>query len=154
LIAYSGLCVVVSVTVRILFFCIAVFLMFSPASSQPLEFSGRTLVFYGGGHGIQVEYYARNGRSYLWYPGNSRSVRGQWKNSSGGSHVCFRYPANTYDPVKNKQLGDWNCKSKAKVQRMAKSTCKGDPFRLSSGKVPYALKRGRGQLGQIKEKCS
>jgi len=142
------------VKARVLFFCLAVFLMPSLASSEPLEFSGRTLVFYGGGHGIQTEYYARGGRAYLWYPGNSRSVRGQWKYSSGGSHVCFRYPANTYDPVKNKQLGDWNCKSKAKLQRMAKATCKGDPFRLSSGKVPYVLKRGRGQLGQIRKKCS
>jgi len=29
------------------------------------------------GHGIQVEYFAEDGRSYLWYPGNSRVVAGR-----------------------------------------------------------------------------
>ena len=39
----------------------------------------RTIMTYSSGHGTQVEYSAANGRTFLWYPGNTRTVLGEWK---------------------------------------------------------------------------
>lgn len=132
----------------------AAFLMSCQTTNEPLSFSGQTIAYYGGGHGVQVEYYAPSGRSHLWYPGNPRSVPGWWKTENDGNTICFRYASSVYNPVSNRYLGDWDCKSADRNRLGVQFTCSGDPFRLASGKIPFALDKGRGQLRQLKENCS
>jgi len=123
-------------------------------SSEPIAFGGNTIVFYDGKHGIQVEYYSASGRSHLWYPGNDRSIPGRWRLRSDRNEVCFKLPSNVYNPVTNKQLGSWDCKSLDRLKRNVRSSCSGDPFRLAGGKIPFVLEKGRGQLGELKKTCS
>ncbi|MGH1467093.1 MAG: hypothetical protein ACRBBQ_17200 [Cognatishimia sp.] len=62
-------------------------------------------------HGTQVEYMSADGHTWLVYPGNIASVDGEWQvqGANGQSKVCFRYGANTYNPVTRKPGGRWNC---------------------------------------------
>src|SRR5690606_18542591 len=59
-------------------------------------FAGVTFVHYDRGHGTQVEYMAKNGKTYLLYPGNKVIVRGTWKLDRTDKpkvfNLCFKYP--------------------------------------------------------------
>jgi len=93
------------------------------------------------GHGTQVEYFAPNGRAFLWYPGNTRSVPSYWKIEKGTrSHlICFQYPANSYNRLTKQSGGNWEC---AKLGFWAKDITEirgKDIFSLSSGRVPHSL---------------
>lgn len=123
-------------------------------SSEPIEFGGNTIVYYDDSHGIQVEYYRSNGRSHLWYPGNDRVLPGQWRLRSDVNEICFKHPSYAYNPVTKKRLGPWDCKKLGRVKNGIRSICSGDPFRLASGKIPFVLEKGRGQLNQLKATCS
>lgn len=137
-----------------LFLAASIALASCQTSSAPLEFGGNTVVYYGGGHGIQVEYYSRNGRSQLWYPGNSKTLPGWWKQQSDGQEVCYRHPSYARNPVSGKNEGDWKCKSAVPTRLGVVANCSGDPFKLASGKIPFVLKKGRSQLAEIKRICS
>ena len=95
-------------------------------------------------HGTQVEYHASNGTSYLWYPGNSRVVVGNWQVQAGGifgANLCYRYGANTYNPITNESGGSWNC---SPALSSDKDILKGNPFNLKPGSVPLIISdRGR-----------
>ena len=43
--------------------------------------------------GIQIEYLAADGRTFLWYPGNAKVLPGRWKlqKASYGLEMCFLY---------------------------------------------------------------
>jgi hypothetical protein len=120
----------------------------------PTDLGGTTVLFYNQAHGVQVEYYTKNGRSYLWYPGNSRSLAGKWKKEMDGKLICFSYPSNSYNPVTKERGGDWKCRLTRNFERHVTQTCKGDVFRLASGKIPFVLKKGRSQLNDLKKTCS
>lgn len=142
-----------TVRLRILPVLISLFLAACQSSSAPLDFKGNTIAFYDGRHGIQIEYYASNGRSYLWYPGNTRTLQGRWQKREADGKVCFKYPSYARNPVENKRLGDWNCKSASSLKAAQRFTCSGDVYNLSSGKIPFVLEKGRGQLAQLKRAC-
>lgn len=120
----------------------------------PEELGGHTVLFYNQAHGVQVEYFTRSGRTFLWYPGNPRSLPGRWKTEMDGKLICFGYPKNSYNPVTKKRGGGFNCRLMIDFERNVTQTCKGDVFNLASGKLPYVLKKGRGQLADLKKVCS
>ncbi len=124
-----------------------------PANGGSSGVAGNTIVFYESSHGIQVEYYSPAGKAYLWYPGNRSVVRGKWK-ISNGSTICYKYGGNTYNPVTNTRGGSWECNSIQVHSRTKKFSCKGDVFSLSSGRIPYVLKRSRFGLARLKRACS
>lgn len=140
-----------TITIIISLLTIFVFLP-SSANANKALYNGRTIVFYHSAHGIQVEHYAKSGRLQLWYPGNRRPVGGRWK-VKNGSVVCFRYGGNTYNPVTRQRGGKWECQPIKRNRRNMKYACHGDQFGLSSGKIPYVLKRRKFGLIRLKSKC-
>ncbi|MES0811063.1 hypothetical protein ABLO27_16370 [Roseibium sp. SCPC15] len=124
------------------------------ASEIPTDLSGSTILFYNQAHGVQVEYFSQNGRTHLWYPGNSRSLPGKWKTELDGKLICFGYPSNSYNPVTKERGGGWKCRPMRDFQRNVRQTCKGDVFKLASGKIPYVLNKNRSQLNDLKKTCS
>jgi hypothetical protein len=106
------------------------------------SYSGYTVVYYGHQHGTQVEYYSKNGTSFLWYPGNTRIVWGDWKveaNSGQQSNMCHRYQTNSYNPVTKVRGGNWECVNIVLQQSSIQNRIVGDPFGLASGQVPFVF---------------
>lgn len=106
--------------------------------------SGNTLVSYlkprRGGHGWQYEYHSPDGKTLLWYPGNRRLVPGEWKveaAADGSPSICYRYGANTYNPVTKTGGGGWECR--AGDTRSGDTALKGDPFNLTTNGVPFVM---------------
>ena len=64
--------------------------------------SNKSMMTYDRGHGTQVEFIGKNGKTYLFYPGNTGIVHGAWKlTKTGKAHVydmCFKYPSQSYNP--------------------------------------------------------
>ena len=85
-------------------------------------------------HGLQVEYFGPGGRAYLWYPGNERAVTGEW--TAEGNELCFRYQANSYNPVTGQSGGQWECRNRTGALGGLISFVEGDAFGLKSGLVP------------------
>jgi len=131
---------------------IAMFFQSSPVIAGNKFFSGKTFVFYERSHGIQVEHFSGSGRVYLWYPGNRGVVKGRWRTKKG-SQICFQYGQNTYNPVTRKRGGRWQCRPEGRLKSTMKYGCNGDIFNLSSGKIPFVLRRHKFGLARLKAKC-
>lgn len=122
-----------------------------PDNSKPLDsavadYADKTILFAGGGHGYQVEYYAPDGSAYLWYPGNERTLRGAWKVEEGelGNRLCFRYGANTYNPVTKTRGDSWECVLLGDIRLMLQEEAEGDILYLATNRsVPFDSKRKR-----------
>lgn len=106
--------------------------------------SGNTIMTYNdpdeGGHGTQYEYHSADGKVLLWYPGNRNLVRGEWKVepvAAGPQIRCYRYGANTYNPVTRTRGGAWECEKQEWAY--LDTALKGDPFGLASGKLPFII---------------
>jgi len=105
-------------------------------------------------HGLQVEYFSPDGKVYLWYPGNVRSVVGEW--TAEKNDLCFRYQPNSYNPVTGQRGGAWECRNRAREKIALVSKADGDPFQLKSGRVPAhdlrtcRLPGGMKQYGQMR----
>lgn len=93
------------------------------------------------GHGTQIEYYAPNGKAFLWYPGNQRPVRSLWKLKKSGDRykVCAQYPTSSYNPITKRRGGRWRCEDLAPYSGRIREIRKGDIFGLSSRKLPFVL---------------
>ncbi len=102
--------------------------------------SGNTHWIYDVFHGTQVEYNAPDGRTFLWYPGNTRILPGRWEVRKGFivPELCFLYGTNTYNPVTGLRGGKWECDT---VKRLG-YIMRGDPFGLSRG-LPVRIPDGR-----------
>lgn len=109
------------------------------------QLSDATLLAYSPVHGTQVEYTAPDGKAYLWYPGNPGPVVGEWTadtDGTGSAIVCFKYPANTYNPETEEWGGRWWCKQGAGYVADEDHLVSGDPFNLASGRIPYVMPSG------------
>lgn len=98
------------------------------------QFSGLTRMTYDSGHGAQIEYNAPNGRSYLWYPGNSVVLPAYWRMQ--GDEICYLYPQSSYNPITQTRGGGWECQSAASSLSRTKERARGDLFGLSLRKRP------------------
>lgn len=95
-------------------------------------------------YGVQVEYFAPDGKSYLWFRGNKRSVPSEWKVTQDGfaRELCFRYGPNTRDAITGTRGGKWECRKMFAGDMSVVSFIPGDPFNLAKGTVPdMKLKR-------------
>ena len=88
------------------------------------------------GHGFQVSYYKNSVETWLWYPGNERSLKGDWKISD--EKTCYDYGPNTRNPVTGSTSG-FQCQSLEISRKLIVSRLDGDPFNLASGDVPSLL---------------
>jgi hypothetical protein len=95
------------------------------------------------GPGTQVEFLAEDGWSYLWYPGNRGPVRGQWTLHQWYREyaVCFRYGAATLKPFTKDPRDTFDCTLLTEYAPTVTETAEGDPFDLSSGRLPFVLVR-------------
>lgn len=105
--------------------------------------AGRTYLTFSAAHGFQVIYIGTNGRSWLWYPDNSRALPGRYRRDmvSGQEALCWQYSSNTYNPVTQTQGGSFQCEPLLFAQRSVISQMLGDVFQLTSTAVPYRLDR-------------
>jgi hypothetical protein len=93
-------------------------------------------------HGTQLEYLGANGVTYLWYPENRSALRGEWRTEDRagmGTWICFRYSANSYNPVTGSSGSQWECSPAWPYVFEKRSVISGDIFDLSSGQVPFVL---------------
>ena len=120
------------------FIALAIIAITPPALGQ---YVNRTIMYFGPGHGTQVEYYAPNGVSWLWYPGNRTSLPGRYKVE--GSNICFQYGPNTYNPVTGSRGGTWECGPIAFHDNSIVETLQGDVFDLADGTIPFILEPDR-----------
>ena len=123
------------------------------ADIVPLDYSDKTYITFGP-HGPQVSFTSSAGFVYLWYPGNKRSLKGEWKTESEGKRICYKYGTNTYNPLTKKSGGKWNCTPYNYHRVLGKAVCSGDPFSLSSGSIPYVLTRDKSELTKLQKTCS
>ncbi len=96
------------------------------------------------GHGTQIEYFAPEGKAYLWYPKNPRAVRSFWRLARNGDtySICFKYPSRSYNPVTREHGGRWECRLLAMLVSRITESRRGDIFRLVSGRLPFPLAAG------------
>lgn len=92
--------------------------------------SDMTYLSYSDQHGVQIEYLAPSGKTYLWYPGNRAVVAGEWTEVL--DRVCYRYGADTFNPVTRRQGGDWECRFTDILAEANLDALAGDPFDLST----------------------
>lgn len=120
-------------------------------------FAGVTFVHYDRGHGTQVEYMARNGKTYLLYPGNKVVVRGNWKLDRTDEpkvfNLCFKYPGNSYNPVTGQAGGGWECRPAGFSLVDVVDSAEGDVLGLAkSEQVPFVLSKRKARLGDLLRK--
>lgn len=103
----------------------------------------RTYLSFDGGHGFQVNYIGRDGRAWLWYPGNVTGVPELYERRTvaGRPALCWAHPSNSRNPVTGHRGGGWSCTPLDFARKTIVAVLDGDPYRLASGKVPYRLKR-------------
>lgn len=112
------------------------------------RYANATFLDYSVPHGTQIEHLAADGTAYLWYPGNTRIVVGRWRaedpvGNSRFGRICFAYGPNTYNPVTRQAGGSFNCVSADAHIIYEDEYTRGDPFNLSSGQLPYVLRKDK-----------
>ncbi len=119
----------------------------SPKAKQRLQGGTTNMTF--SAHGTQVEFLGKDGRTALWYPGNSVVLPGRWKlvgadvTTNFEDNICFMYGSNTYNPL-TMQSGGWECEGVATYDGGIVDRVAGDPFGLGKrGAVPFVLPRQR-----------
>lgn len=126
----------------------------NPSTDQALETgpdfpsAGATFLHWDKGHGYQVAYYGAK-HVWLWYPGNKAALRGDWAQEkiAGEYYLCFTYPRSSFNPVTGVLGGQKECQPQAVLERHLAAAKTGDVFGLSSGSVPYVLRKGRRPKG-------
>jgi hypothetical protein len=117
--------------------------------------SNGTQMTFGPGHGTQVEFMQQDGAAFLFYPGNTRIVPGQWKleQLAGGSvALCFKYGANTYNPVTRQSGAGWDCEDIARYKAGVVDSAGGDVLGLArQTSVPFALPRERTTITRLRK---
>lgn len=120
---------------------------------------------YDPKHGNQVSYSTADGQIYLWYPGNSVILKGEWRacedtfgvTAHGSDTVvlrygvlCFRYGTNTANPVTGVKGNEWQCGAAGMMEASFVSKRDGDIFGLSKAiAVPFPLMRDKTSIDQL-----
>lgn len=104
--------------------------------------SGRTYLSFDHAHGFQVTF-VNAGQSWLWYPGNQRTVTAVYKRDivAGQPAVCWKHQTNSRNPVTGRSGGAFSCEALAFAQKRVVAELRGDVFKLTSGQVPYRSER-------------
>lgn len=126
----------------------AVLLLAAHSSVSAASLANKTQQSFSPGHGMQIEYLAADGATWLWYPGNTKVLPGQWKTE--GADLCFRYGKNTYNPVTKHKGDGWECAPLKVYNQTIVTSTKGDIFGLAGRKkVPFDLPAKLLPIGQL-----
>lgn len=106
-------------------------------------YADKTFVFYDRFHGTQVAYFTKDGREWLWYPGNRSALLGhvQFRGAGAARAICFQYPSSSYNPVTGVAGPAWECSNIASHQARIQQSAQGDVFNLSSGAIPFVMQK-------------
>lgn len=110
-----------------------------PIQVEKFPQSGNTYLSFSQSHGFQVNYLAPSGEAWLWYPGNWHAIAEKWRVAHTGGAICWRHLENSFNPVTGIKGGIEQCESVFLAKRSIIASLNGDPFKLSSGAVPYTL---------------
>lgn len=126
-----------------------------PLSKAIDDRSDATSMSYSPEHGTQVGFTTKDGRSFLWYPGNAIVLPGQWlaceeRMSSSSPEtgpvaftygtICYQYGENTYNPVTKVAGAVWECAAAGTRDASLIERRKGDLFDLARRqRVPFVL---------------
>ncbi len=112
--------------------------------SESYPAAGITYLHWDKGHGYQVTYYSER-HVWLWYPGNRAALRGDWVQElvAGEYYLCFTYPHSSYNPVTGVVGGQKECQLQTVLGGALEGALAGDVYNLSSGRVPYVLRRNK-----------
>ena len=121
------------------------------------QIANMTMLFYDRVHGTQVEYNGSNGKTYLLYPGNKVIVKGQWKlertDNPSVFNMCFKYPANSYNPATNQSGGSWECQKAGFYLIGPIERAQGDVLGLAKGDAaPFILQKRKTSLKSLVRK--
>lgn len=106
------------------------------------KLANQTIMTYSPGHGTRVEYYDKQGGTWLWYPGNKVVLPGRWKTERG--NICFGYTSNSYNPVTGHSGAGWECQSLKIFESVVVERAAGDVFGLAKRqKPPFSLPKRR-----------
>lgn len=98
-----------------------------------------TAIVYQRGHGVYVEYTGKDGEVRMWYPRNTRVLKGHWgvQDVAGLPKACFRYVEGV-NPVTG-VFAPTECVHPVQIvsRSVVLAERSGDVFGLLSGKVPY-----------------
>lgn len=99
----------------------------------------RTLHFYDGGVGNQIEYTSADGAAFLWFNGEPDIITGVWEvleQDQGRIEICY-----TYDPQPAAPNGERFCHDYATwLTTIPENGIRdGDPYDLASGQIPFRL---------------
>lgn len=97
-----------------------------------------TIKSWDDSYGTQIEYHGSDGRTWLAFPGNTRSVLGFWelRGPAGNPSLCYRYP-NSRDAITGDPGDDWECGSAA-LRLTDDEIVDGDVLGLERrGRAPY-----------------
>lgn len=83
-----------------------------------------------------MSYFENSEKTWLWYPGNKRSLAGNWKIED--QNGCYDYGPNTRNPVTGLTKG-FQCEGLELSRKLVISRLAGDPFNLISGEIPSIL---------------
>jgi len=125
-----------------------------------------TRMSHDSSHGTQVSYVTSDGKTFLWYPGNRVVLSGRWQAcesrfghlSQKGSEqvvitygvVCFKYGANTRNPVTGVRGAKWQCAPAGALEQTQVEERSGDIFGLSKRtQVPFVLPKKRTTLNAL-----
>lgn len=130
--------------------------------------SERTRLTFSQSHGSQIEYAGKDGKVYLWYPGNGIILSGQWKAEpffiefvEGGQvtkkieqdKICFRYDRATFNPVTGRIGGNWECSALPSYKKTVTESEVGDTLNLKSqAEAPFILSRERTSLAAVRSR--
>lgn len=99
----------------------------------------RTAHTFSPTFGNQIEYTSADGRAYLWFPGNTAILVGEWR-LRGSERVCFRYPAVSINASTGVAGGEWECSHVSSWLLHRKASWSGDVYNLErGGPVPADL---------------
>lgn len=132
--------------------------------------SNKTSLSLSRGHGPQIEYASADGRVFLWYPGNTVVLSGEWEVRKAnyskrtmkvdGSVTefaaplaldCFRYHGNTYNPVTRTRGNRWECQASGVSKAGRVEIANGDIFGLSQRtEPPFVLTRDIESFAQVR----
>lgn len=116
--------------------------------------SGTTLLTMGDGYGTQIEYLNPDGSTELWFREQAYTTPGQWKveaSKAGNPVMCFRYGANSYDPVRRTYGGSWECGAMPLYIVGVAMMLEGDPFELADGRAPFVMPKGNYTANEAKQ---
>ncbi|RHX86632.1 hypothetical protein [Leptospira stimsonii] len=100
----------------------------------------RTLRLFDVSHGNQIVFFSLDGRTFLWYPGQTTMINGYWKVIK--NRLLCLYYTDQILPSTTEPNDDWNCFPLHLYKSNIQESASGNRYDLAwNGKTPFILLR-------------